>query len=330
MESIDDFFGQQKQEGRPFCLFVCLNSPHSPWDQGDASAYDPNTIKLPPYIVDTPLVRKVFCDYLAEITYFDGQVGNIIKLLDAHQLSDNTFVMVLSEQGNSFPFAKWTCYDHGLQSAMVVRWPKQVKAGIKTSAMVEYVDITPTLIDVAGGESVEGLDGTSFLPVLRNQTDHHKDFVFGIMTTRGIIHGSEAYAIRSIRSEHYKLILNLNYDDEFRNVMMQSGFYKTILAKAESGDEIARRLVEKYSQRPAVELYDLENDPLEMTNIADSAGYEQIVSDLSRRLREWMVSQQDLGVPTEKTAHLRQPKRTKENRRYTAAEIGEQARFPGS
>ena len=54
------------------------------------------------------------------------------------------------EQGNSFPFAKWTCYDKGLQSGMVVRWPGKVKAGVQTDAMVEYVDVLPTFLDAAG------------------------------------------------------------------------------------------------------------------------------------------------------------------------------------
>ena len=70
--------------------------------------------------------------------------------MDKHGLSEDTLVMVVSEQGSGFPFAKWTCYDNGLQSAMVVRWPEKIKAGSKTSAMVEYVDVLPTFLEAAG------------------------------------------------------------------------------------------------------------------------------------------------------------------------------------
>ena len=72
--------------------------------------------------------------------------------------------MVVSEQGNSFPFAKWTCYDKGLQSGMVVRWPGKVKAEVQTDAMVEYVDVLPTFLDAAGLPIPDDLDGRSFLP----------------------------------------------------------------------------------------------------------------------------------------------------------------------
>ena len=80
-------------------------------------------------------------------------------------------VMVVSEQGNAFPFAKWTCYENGVQSAMIVRWPGKVKAGTRTSAMVEYVDILPTLIEAAGGKPAPVLDGRSFLPVIKGEVE---------------------------------------------------------------------------------------------------------------------------------------------------------------
>ncbi|MDP6447214.1 MAG: sulfatase-like hydrolase/transferase, partial [Pirellulaceae bacterium] len=126
MTAIDKLFGECEKSDTPFCLFACSNEPHSPWNKGDASAYPAKDVKLPIYIADTPVVREAFRHYLAEITYFDGQVGEILQLLERHQLDDNTLVIVVSEQGNSFPFAKWTCYDHGLQSAMIARWPGKV------------------------------------------------------------------------------------------------------------------------------------------------------------------------------------------------------------
>ena len=89
----------------------------------------------------------------------------ILQLLDAHQLSENTLVMVVSEQGNSLPFAKWTCYDNGLQSAFIARWPGRIQPGSVNPAMIEYVDILPTFVEVAGGTPDPVLDGKSLLPV---------------------------------------------------------------------------------------------------------------------------------------------------------------------
>ena len=306
MEYIDRLFSETAKGGKPFCLFACSNEPHSPWNKGDASAYPPDKVKLPPYIVDTPRMRSDFSNYLAEITYYDSQVGEIIKLLGKHGLSENTLVMVVSEQGNGFPFAKWTCYDHGLQSAMVVRWPGKVKADAVTDAMVEYVDVTPTFIDAAGGKAVEGLDGKSFLPVLRSETQTHKQHVFGIMTTRGIINGTDAFAIRSVRGTRYKLILNLNHESKFTNACTKSPAFKSMVAKAAAGDATAKRLVHAYHHRPAVELFDLKTDPLEMTNLAGQTDLKKVETHLRAELAAWMKAQGDEGVATELKAKERQ------------------------
>ena len=56
-----------------------------------------------------------------------------------------TLVIVVSEQGNSFPFAKWTCYDVGLASGCIARWPGKVKPGSVSDALIEYVDVVPPL-----------------------------------------------------------------------------------------------------------------------------------------------------------------------------------------
>ena len=243
---IDRLFAETAKGGKPFCLFACSNEPHSPWNKGDASAYPPDKVKLPPYIVDTPRMRSDFSNYLAEITYYDSQVGEIVELLGKHGLSENTLLMVVSEQGNGFPFAKWTCYDHGLQSAMIVRWPNKVKADSVTDAMVEYVDVASTFIDAAGGQPVAPVDGRSFLPVLRGKANTHKEHVFGIMTTRGIINGTDAFAIRSVRDTRYKLILNLNHKSKFTNACTKSPAFQSMVAKANAGDKTAKRLVHAY------------------------------------------------------------------------------------
>jgi len=314
MKYIDRLFAETAQGGKPFCLFACSNEPHTPWNKGDASAYPPAKVKLPPYIVDTPRVREDFSNYLAEITYYDSQVGEILALLEKHKLADNTLVMVVSEQGNAFPFAKWTCYDHGLQSAMIVRWPGKVKAGSMTDAMVEYVDVTPTFVDAAGGKPVAPVDGRSFLPVLLGKADRHKEQVFGIMTTRGINNGTDAYAIRSVREERFKLILNLNHESKFINACTKMPLFQSMVAKAATGDATAKRLVNAYHHRPAVELYDLEKDPLEMNNLAGQAGTETHVKRLRSKLEAWMKAQGDKGVETEMKAGERQGRgRNKKN-----------------
>jgi len=312
-EAIDELFAECKTSKTPFCLFACSNSPHSPWTEGDASRYPPKNVTLPPYIVDTPVLRKNFCNYLAEITHFDSQVGSILTSLKNHKLDNNTLVMVVSEQGNAFPFAKWTCYDSGLQSAMVVRFPGHIKPGVVSDALVEYVDVCPTFIELANAEKIDGLDGESFLPVLMGDEVNHKNFVYGIMTTRGIINGSDAYAIRSVRDKKYKLIWNLNYETKFTNACSKSDYFRSMVEKANSGDEDATRLVNAYHYRPEIEFFDIRSDPLELNNLALDPAYKSEIDRLSRELKNWMFAQGDEGVVTELKAHERQ--RSKRNKK---------------
>lgn len=302
---IDNLFASAANNDKPFALFACSNEPHAPWNKGDASAYPPDQLTLPPYFVDTPITRENFSRYLAEITYFDSQVGDLLARLDQHGLADNTLVMVVSEQGNAFPFAKWTCYSSGLQSAMIVRWPGQVAANTTAHAMIEYVDITPTFIDAAGGDTTPlNLDGRSFLPVLQGQTDKHKTHAFGLMTSNGVSNGSKNYPSRTIASDRYRLILNLNPEGEFSNNVTQGSknfnFFPSWREAAANGDEHAAHLVERLIKRPPVELYDLINDPLELNNLAGTdPQYDSVITELNGRLKGWMADQGDQGILTE-------------------------------
>jgi uncharacterized sulfatase len=311
MNAIEKLFAESIDAGNPFCLFACSNEPHTPWNKGDASRYPPEEVKLPPYIADTPVVRENFSRYLAEITYFDDQVGQILSLLDKHDLRDSTMVVVVSEQGNAFPFAKWTCYDMGLHSAMVVRWPGKVAPGSVSSAMVEYCDITPTFVDAAGGKPAPILDGQSFLPVLRGQTDHHKDYVYGLMTTRGIINGSDCFPIRTVRDKEFRLIWNPSHETQFTNACTRHVTFQSMLAAAKGGDERARRVTQNYQVRPEWELYDVRRDPLEQSNLYGQPGHAENVTRLRKALDEWMTAQGDKGIETELDARNHQRRNRK-------------------
>lgn len=306
LDKIDQLFEDSVKEKTPFCLFACSNEPHSPWDKGNQSDYDPQKIKLPPYFVDTAETREAYCKYLAEIGYYDWQVGQILKKLDKHGLQEDTMVVVVSEQGSGFPFAKWTCYENGLQSAMVVRWPGKIKAGSKTSAMVEYVDVLPTFLDAAKFNIPKVLEGQSFLPVLLGNKHAHKKYVYGLMTTKGINNGSGNYGIRSVRDERYKYIWNFTPDVEFQNACTQSMVFKSWIKKAQSGDTDAKDKVNRYQWRPEIEIYDLEKDPYEWNNLAGKSEVKTIQQRLSNALKKWMKSQGDLGQETEMAALERQ------------------------
>jgi N-sulfoglucosamine sulfohydrolase len=297
---------------QPFLFIAASNEPHTPWNLGDPSQYPPDDLQLPPVLVDTSDTREGFSKYLAEITYFDSQVGELVGLLDQSPLKDNTLVMVLSEQGNSFPFAKWTCYDVGLQSACIVRWPGKVKPGEVSGAFIEYVDVVPTFLEAAGAARPEILDGQSFVPVLTGAARTHKTYVFGLQTTRGINNGSEFFGIRSVRDDRYRYILNLTPEETFQNAATHDPTFKTWEKMATAGDAKAQRLVHAYQHRPAEELYDCQADPWNQHNLAHDPRYSQQLGALRTQLAAWMKQQGDAGQATEMLALERMPKHSKE------------------
>ncbi|MBM3858714.1 MAG: sulfatase [Verrucomicrobia bacterium] len=299
------------QTKRPFIFIAASNEPHTPWNKGDPSQYPPASLKLPPVLVDSPDTREGFSNYLAEITYFDSQVGELAGLLDQSPHRNHTLIIVLSEQGNSFPFAKWTCYDAGLQSACIVRWPSKVKPGSVSDALVEYVDVVPTFLEAAGVPRPGILDGRSFLPVLTGTSKAHKTHVFGLQTTRGINNGSEHFGIRSARNARYLYIRNLTPETAFQNAATKDPTFKTWEKMAAAGDAHAQRLVHDYQHRPAEELYDCEADPWNRTNLIADNKLASVRDELRTKLDAWMKQQGDEGQATEMKALERMPKAVK-------------------
>jgi len=319
LEGVAEFIGRDTDQ--PYFLICASNQPHTPWNRGDASAFDAQNLTLPPFLVDNAVTRAELTHYFAEIQYMDALLGEIVAAVDRRGRPDNTITIFTSEQGNSLPFGKWTCYDAGLRTALVVRWPGRIEPGSVTGAMVQYVDVVPTLLAAAGADPVSfdvgidgapddgrGFDGRSFLPVLLGKADAHRDYVYGNHTTRGIINGNESYPIRSVRNARYKLIHNLQSDQAFSNIIMREEVWKSWLASALSGDDHAAAMVNRYQYRPAVELYDTQQDPYEMNNLAADPTYADVIARLSTELSRWMAQQGDEGVPTEMKANERQGK----------------------
>ena len=264
---------------------------------------------MPPNFVDTPRTRELLALYYAEITWLDEQVGKTMAMLDRLGLADNTLLIFAGEQGSAFPFAKWTQYDAGLRSAFIARWPAVISAGTATDAMVEYVDVVPTFIDLAGGQPRDDLDGRSFADVIRGKTAHHKNHVFGIQTTRGITSGPEYYGVRSIRGERYKYIVNLTPEAEFSNNITKTdrkwfSFWKTWI-EAGQYDSSARAKTHRFVNRPAEELYDVIADPYEQHNLANDPRFAATQTDLRYRLQAWMKDQGDTGQAAEMAANFR-------------------------
>lgn len=310
-QAIEKFIARCKKEGKPFCLFVASNQPHTPWDKGDASQFDPKKLTIPPMYVDIPQTRERFTHYLAEINFMDNEFGTVLSILDKEKVADKSVVVYLSEQGNSLPFAKWTCYDAGVHSACIVRWPGVVKPGKVTDALVEYVDIVPTFIDIAGGKPQSKVDGESFKQVLTGKKKDHKKYSFSLQTSRGIHAGPPYYGIRSVYDGRYRYIVNLTPEATFCNVFTKAPLFKEWKRVGET-DAHAKAITNRYQHRPAIELYDVKNDPYCMTNLAE--GEEEctaIINRLDNELKRWMKDCGDEGQATEMRAFEHMPAKRK-------------------
>jgi len=287
----------------PFFLVYASNSPHLPWSAGDPSQYDDRKIAVPPYMFDNAQTRAALVKYYAEITDFDRELGEVdAQLRTAGKLEDTIFIYT-SEQGAQFPYGKWTCYEVGLHVGFIMRWPRQIPRGLQSDALVQYVDVLPTLLDLCEIDVSGDFDGRSFRRVIQQKTEKHNEYVFGVHTTRGIIHGSESYPIRSIRSDRYKLILNLNHQIEFQNTLTQGdggSYWKSWVAAAQSNSH-ARSIVQGYVRRPRIEFYDLQEDPFERVNLANEPQHSRQIAQMNRRLQAWMIQQGDRGDETERT-----------------------------
>jgi uncharacterized sulfatase len=316
MPAIEKFITED--EGHPFCLYVATHEPHAPWTKGDRSAYDPAKLKIPPYLVDTPETRHALSAYYAVVTYMDAEVGTLMRVLEKTGHGSDTLFLFVSEQGSSVPHGKWTLYDPGIRVAAIARWPGKVKPGSENGALVQYVDVLPTLLEAAGASPAavdtgcpdangnRGFDGRSFLDVLLGKSTHVRDNVFAEHATRGIIRGSEAYATRSVFDGRWKLILNLHSDALFSNAISNGELIQSWRKKGQEGDAFAAEQAARYAKRPAAELYDLQADPWELTNLASAPEQAGTIARLRAELAAWMKQQGDEGDKTEREAKLHQ------------------------
>ncbi|QDV72709.1 Arylsulfatase [Botrimarina mediterranea] len=287
---------EARDSDKPLCLFVGTNWPHVPWPK--ESEFKPQDTQVPDWHVETPKTRQARAKYLQAVRRMDNDLGTVYDTALA-KLGDDTLFVHTSDHGAQWPFGKWTLYDDGIRTPLIVSWKGRIAEGVRTDAMVSWVDILPTLIEAAGGEApgdetAQRLDGESFLPVLKGETDTHRDMIF---TTHSGDGNFNVYPSRSVRDERYKLIFNLHPEFRFQShvtlVEKDGGYWRSWVNKAERGDEDAAEKVRRYQERPAVEFYDVEKDPHERTNLADDAEHADRVAAMQAKLEAWMESQGD-------------------------------------
>ena len=277
---------------KPVCLLVGDRRPHVPWTK--ILTYDPEKVSIPPYFIDTKETRIEIARYYTDVTGMDAEMGEILKIAK-RQFKDNFIFTFSSDHGAQLPFAKWNLYDLGIRTPLLITWKGHIKPGTQNNAMVSWIDIFPTLLDITGTKLPQHLDGKPFTKALLGKTTKFRNKIY---TTHSGDGNKNVYPIRSVRDSRYHYILNLHPDYLHTNhsdLLKKdgAGSYWTSwynLAQKNSG---ALSVVTKYHIRPAQELFDLVNDPLEQHNLASDPKYKSVVARMDKDLRNWMKSQGD-------------------------------------
>lgn len=285
-------FLESRTDERPLALFVGCSNPHVPWPT--ESTVDPNSMTLPPQLLDTPRTRVQRSRYLQEVKDLDAYLSELRERVAKHLSSDTMFVFS-SDHGAQFPFGKWTLYDEGIRVPLIIARPGKIEAGTRTDAMVSWIDLLPTMIECAGGNAPKNLDGRSFAPVLRGESISHRTRIF---TTHSGDQMMNVYLSRSVRTDRYKLIWNPHPDFAFTThidllLRETSGDYFKEWITAAKTDDRAAKILARHHGRPEFELYDLKKDPREVNNMAGRAELAHLQAELTEKLKQWVRDQGD-------------------------------------
>lgn len=265
----------------PVCIFFASDLPHGPYPDMPALAED--AFHPRDFQASTYGIRKRAAGYYENIRKDDLQLGRVIDILKQTGNWETALFFYASDHGID---GKFSTYDRGLRVPLLMRWKGQAEAGGHISALVNFVDIHPTLVDVAGGVPDPGLDGKSLLPLLSGEAKSIHEAVYGLQTYQNI-QQPRIFPGRAITTETYKLAVNFNAVDVSAGNL---GDNPVVNAFIRMGAELEKN-------RRYLELYDLSKDPFEVNNLAGDPRFSDIRERLLAQLLEWMRDQGDFISP---------------------------------
>ena len=165
--------------------------------------YNPESLTLPPAFIDTPETRQDFASYLNEVTRFDYFVGQVVDRLKEKDLFKNTYLFVVADNGRPFPRAKTRLIDDGMKTYFIATGPSIQNPGARTDSLISVIDIAPTILELAGLEKAETLQGRSLTPIYEDPTASIRPYAFSEHNW----HDYEAHG-RSVRDGRWLYIEN--------------------------------------------------------------------------------------------------------------------------
>ncbi len=308
-EVSSDIFDQDK----PFFLYFCTDDPHrsdftteaddwrSPnrfgnrdggYEDVSTVTFDPKDVIVPEFLPDNDETRREIAEYYQSISRIDQGFGRLMQHLEESGKSDNTIVIYISDNGMAFPAAKTSTYEAGIKLPCIIKDPTLDKAlkGSINHSMISWVDMTPTLLDIAGVETDGKFHGRSFKDIIANEDLENWNSIYASHTFHEI---TMYYPMRVVREGRYKLIWNAAYRLEypFASDLFVSSTWQS--AKRSGDGEFGGRTIEEFLFRPEFELFDLEVDPNEFNNLSDKKEYKEILDSMIEELQEWQLSTSD-------------------------------------
>jgi len=269
--------------------------------------HDPRLAPLPPYYPDTPIVRRNVAQLYTQITKMDKQVKQLLDQLDEDGLADDTIVFFYADHGTGLPRGKRWLHDSGIRVPLIVRFPEKHRhlapgePGTTVDRLVSFVDFAPTVLSLAGLPIPDAMQGTAFLGP---RAGTPRQYVFAIRDRVDEV----CEFSRTVRDDRYQYIRNYM---PHRPVMQHSTYSEQTPIRRELRRLAAEGELEgsqAWLMRPtkaAEELYDTQNDPNEICNLADSPEHREILERMRDALRAWMVETRDTGLLPEAEMHAR-------------------------
>ncbi|MFC1453913.1 sulfatase [Verrucomicrobiota bacterium] len=303
-----EFLKQAKEAEQPFFLMLNSHDPHRPfygndkpewYKEGDGpSAALPShvfthaKITTPGCLADLPDVRLEISEYYNSVRRCDDTVGEALNALRQAGCEKSTIVIFLSDNGMSFPFAKTNCYLNSTRTPWIMRWPGMIHPGARdTEHFISGIDLMPSLLDAAGINAPPGMDGRSFLPLLRGDSQDGRDLVFTQFHQNS---AKNNYPMRCVQDRRFGYIFNgwSNGVRVFKNESQMGRTMRAMRSAAETDPIVADR-VNLFLYRVTEEFYDFENDPDALRNLINDPNYTQELQVLQERMEKWMERTED-------------------------------------
>ncbi len=262
---------------KPFYAEINFFEPHRPFDFGGVKPFKSKGISVPKYIPNNHDTRKEFASMQGAIKKMDDSVAKIINILKRKNLYENTLILFTTDHGIPFPRAKGTLYDAGIETSLIISYPKLKIKNKKFKELISNIDILPTLLDFAKIKIPKIIQGKSFYPLIMNKKYNQNKHIFAEKTYHDLFD-----PIRCIRDKNYKLIINFDSDKIIRvpGDVMMGPTYKTMLKQM-------------INVRDRYELYHIKTDKFERKNLAQNMKYKKIRQNLLKKIAKWMKSTKD-------------------------------------